>query len=194
MLQIEIQISKAPAFPFSAPWVDSSRLPYASQPSNNRAALGIVQQVILNPSQHMIRRATSQSAQPPRKGTRFSKYHTVRYTTLWDTLSRGQITGKEGTPPHQTKRELGKEEIGRRGDWGERRDSNPRHPEPQSGALPTELRSPQDKGTAGSDYYSKMQFVRSALQTTLILFSTHVNSMSTRGKLAGNETGWVKFS
>ena len=26
--------------------------------------------------------------------------------------------------------------------WGERRDSNSRHPEPQSGALPTELRPP----------------------------------------------------
>ena len=26
--------------------------------------------------------------------------------------------------------------------WGERWDSNPRHPEPQSGALPTELRPP----------------------------------------------------
>ena len=31
------------------------------------------------------------------------------------------------------------------GKWGERRGSNPRPPEPQSGALPTELRSPQEK-------------------------------------------------
>ncbi len=31
---------------------------------------------------------------------------------------------------------------GKRKGWGERWDSNPRPPEPQSGALPTELRSP----------------------------------------------------
>ena len=30
----------------------------------------------------------------------------------------------------------------RRGKWGDRRGSNPRQPEPQSGALPTELRPP----------------------------------------------------
>ena len=35
--------------------------------------------------------------------------------------------------------------------WGGRRDSNPRHSEPQSDALPTELRPPYetDKGCAG---------------------------------------------
>lgn len=30
--------------------------------------------------------------------------------------------------------------------WGERRDSNPRHPGPQPGALPTELLPPQSSG------------------------------------------------
>src|SRR6266496_1347780 len=34
--------------------------------------------------------------------------------------------------------------------WGERRDLNPRHPGPQPGALPTELRPPSSPGrTAG---------------------------------------------
>src|SRR3989442_2587370 len=33
-------------------------------------------------------------------------------------------------------------EAGFTKNWGERRDSNPRHPDPQSGALPAELRSP----------------------------------------------------
>ena len=32
--------------------------------------------------------------------------------------------------------------------WGGRRDSNPRHSEPQSDALPTELRPPYEKGMA----------------------------------------------
>ena len=52
----------------------------------------------------------------------------------------GSLSPNEGA--HPAARRPGRKPEGKGGSWGDQRDSNPRHPRPQPGALPTELWPP----------------------------------------------------
>jgi hypothetical protein len=67
--------------------------------------------------------------------------------------------------------------------WGGRWDSNPRRPESQSGALPTELRPPSSK-PAASSHSSTLQFINLFQPATLTASASAVSRPASRAQVA----------
>lgn len=82
---MHVTVPTALAFP--ARWIGHARFANPSKALNYITSLGILEEVVLDAAQDVIRRRTGQLLQPFCKRPGLYEYHTVVYTTMCDTRS-----------------------------------------------------------------------------------------------------------
>lgn len=84
MLQVQIKIAKAAPFAFPAAGIAAASLADSTQSADERGAHGILEENLLNSTQHLVGCSSRKFLQTLREPPRFDEYHTVVYTTMRD--------------------------------------------------------------------------------------------------------------